>query len=77
MIAAISHRFAINSHAYAMCVVNETKQLLVAAVADYNDKVIRHKGSKRDTTRMWANTQRDGRPAEHMWRPLVNAAKFG
>jgi len=23
---------------------------------------------------MWANTQRDGRPAEYMWRPLFNAA---
>jgi len=28
-------------------------------------------------TRMWANAQRDGRPAEHRWRPLLNAAKFG
>jgi len=26
---------------------------------------------------MWANAQHDGRPAEHMWRPLFNAAKFG
>jgi len=26
---------------------------------------------------MWANTQRDGRPAERRWRPLFNAAKFG
>ena len=22
-----------------------------------------------DTTRMWANSQRDGRPVEHRWRP--------
>jgi len=22
---------------------------------------------------MWANAQRDGRPAEHRWRPLFNA----
>jgi len=29
------------------------------------------------TTRMWANAQRDGRPAEYSWRPLFNAAKFG
>jgi len=29
------------------------------------------------TTRMWANAQHDGRPAEHRWRPLFNAAKFG
>jgi len=26
---------------------------------------------------MWANAQRDGRPAECRWRPLFNAAKFG
>ena len=26
-------------------------------------------------TRMWANCQRDGRPAEYRWRPLFNAAK--
>jgi len=26
---------------------------------------------------MWANAQRDGTPAEHRWRPLFNAAKFG
>ena len=26
---------------------------------------------------MWANAQRDGRPAKYMWRPLCNAAKFG
>jgi len=23
---------------------------------------------------MWANAQRDGRPAEYTWRPLFNAA---
>jgi len=27
--------------------------------------------------RMWANAQRDGRPAEYRWRPLFNTAKFG
>jgi len=26
---------------------------------------------------VWANAQRDGRPAEYRWRPLFNAAKFG
>jgi len=25
-------------------------------------------------TRMWANAQRDGRPAEYRWRPLFNPA---
>jgi len=33
--------------------------------------------AKNNQTRMWANVQRDGRPAEHRWRPLFNAAKFG
>jgi len=28
-------------------------------------------------TRMWANAQPDGHPAEHRWRPLFNAAQFG
>jgi len=27
--------------------------------------------------RMWADAQRDGRPAEYSWHPLFNAAKFG
>jgi len=26
---------------------------------------------------MWADAQRDGRPAEYRWHPLLNAAKFG
>jgi len=25
---------------------------------------------------MWANAQRDGRPAERRWRPLFNAAEY-
>jgi len=29
------------------------------------------------STRMWANAQRDDRPAEYRWRPLFNAAKLG
>jgi len=33
--------------------------------------------SKSESTRMWADTQRDGRPAEYKWRRLFNAAKFG
>jgi len=29
--------------------------------------------TKHPTTRMWADAQRDGRPAEYRWRPLFNA----
>ena len=40
---------------------------------------VRYKTSRNKVsqTRMWANAQRDGRPAEYRWRPLFNAAKFG
>jgi len=31
----------------------------------------------RHSTRMWANAQRDGCPAEYRWHRLFNAAKFG
>ena len=34
-------------------------------------------GVEKVKTRMWANAQPDGHPAEHRWRPLFNAAKFG
>jgi len=33
--------------------------------------------SKNYQLEMWANAQRDGRPAEYSWRPLFNAATFG
>jgi len=29
------------------------------------------------STRMWANAQRHGRPAEYRWRPLFNTSQFG
>ena len=34
-------------------------------------------GEKHEKLEVWANAQRDGRPAEYRWRPLFNAAKFG
>ena len=40
-------------------------------------EIRRGKKEEEERTRMWANTQRDGRPAEYEWRPLFNAAKFG
>jgi len=32
------------------------------------------RGKKELHCRMWANAQRDGRPAKYRWRPLFNAA---
>jgi len=37
---------------------------------------INHLFAQTTITRMWANAQRDVRPAEYRWRPLYNAAKF-
>jgi len=34
---------------------------------------IRQRNKKKELE-MWANAQRDGRPAEYRWRPLFNAA---
>jgi len=42
-----------------------------------NENPVANTREKKNLTRMWANAQRDGRPAEHRWRPLLNAAKFG
>jgi len=38
---------------------------------------IRRGKKKKKELEMWANAQRDGRPAEYRWHPLFNAAKFG
>jgi len=42
--------------------------------ANYTVKMAR---CKEGNTRMWADAQRDGRPAEHRWRTPLNATKFG
>ena len=38
------------------------------------DNGVRVPPMKINNTRMWANAQRDGRPAEYRWRRLFNAA---
>ena len=43
-------------------------------LTQYERKIIMQ---TKEVTRMWANVQRDGRPAEYRWRPLFNAPKFG
>ena len=65
--------------------VTETRQRLRYVHDDHVRKVriLKSRQTKNGTsfqnkkkTRMWANAQPDGRPAEHRWRPLFNAAKF-
>ena len=67
-------RFSANisrCHAYALTVYNEIRSVAYKLSAANTGLIIHHK------LEMWANTQPDGRPAEHRWRPLFNAAKFG
>jgi len=42
----------------------------------YN-KVHKVQANNKVQLEMWANAQRDGRPAEYRWHPLCSAAKFG
>ena len=43
----------------------------------FNWKLSTEHTDKHNGTRMWANAQRDGRPAQYRWCPLFNAVKFG
>jgi len=52
-------------------------ELLVVEPVKSADRLRRLGHVKNVQTRMWANAQRDGRPAEHRWHPLFNSAKFG
>ena len=44
---------------------------------NYFDRLKKQRKKKQDKTRMWADAQRDDRPAQYRWRPLFNTAKFG
>ena len=66
---------------------SQGKNIMVCptTLGDHNQPCVAYNmqlNEKQSTTRMWANAQRDGRPAEHsycMYRsyPLFNASKFG
>jgi len=53
-----------------------SKNMLIICKDSYWEQVKTMKTAPANAE-MWANAQRDGRPAEHRWRPLFNAAKFG
>jgi len=55
--------------AYTQCVTTIFFAKDTFYAETYSDETFR--------TRMWANAQPDGRPAEHWWRHLFNAAKSG
>jgi len=43
----------------------------------YFNDVLQQSTAKWILTRIWADTQRHGRPAKYRWCPLLNTAKFG
>jgi len=52
-------------------------QFALQCISMFIHKMVPNRSQNQKQTRMWANAQPDGRPAEHRWRPLFNAAKFG
>jgi len=50
-------------------------KLLLSQLSKFCQNYVSYTGTS--LTRMWANAQRDGRPAEYRWCPLFKAAKFG
>jgi len=54
-----------------------TDGIAVASTALAMRRAVKINKSYSVETRMWADAQRDGRPAKYRWRPLLNAAKFG
>jgi len=60
---------------YAKTQSEEVEYASLYSYTKYYVKV--HKPQILNKTRMWANAQRNGRPAEYTWRSLFNAAKFG
>jgi len=65
---AAHFRYILNSHyGHIMC----------GTMTDIQYATAENRRGKKKKLEMWANAQCDGRPAEHRWRPLFNAAKFG
>jgi len=50
---------------------------MCGSMVDIQSATAENRRGKKIELEMWANAQRDGRPAEYRWRPLFNAAKFG
>jgi len=62
-------RWALTHIAVQKCFSLIARQILMATLKCMSGEW----RTKYRKTRMWANAQRDGRPAEHRWRPLFNA----
>ena len=69
----------VDIYGFARKTIRLTGNVLMHCYANKRDYSIKRKAIKRKitATRMWANPQRDGRPAKYRWCPALNAAKFG
>jgi len=61
-----------NVHPELGCMLED--ECLTARCTDWVCSVHQVMSALQSKLEMWANAQRDGRPAEHRWRPLFNAA---
>jgi len=62
-----------------MKLLNSLKETLTKANTSDNidfSCLVRNKSTCLQPTRMRANAQRDGHPAEYRWHPLFNTTKF-
>jgi len=81
----LSFDAAVSDNITNACDVNiktEQLQLILMSICRYGQTSVMYQKYRIyveniENTRMWANAQPDGRPAEHRWRPQFNAAKFG
>jgi len=47
---------------------------MCGSMVDIQSTAAEIRRGKKEELEIWANAQRDGRPAEYTWRPLFNAA---
>jgi len=60
---------------FQTCILNSHQgHTMCATMVDIRSPTAETRQGKKTELEMWANAQRDGRPAEYRWRPLLNAA---
>jgi len=63
---------------FETCILNShIGHTMCRSMVDIQSAAAEIRRGKKERNRMWANAQRNGRPAEYRWRPLFNAANFG
>jgi len=68
---------AVSAAHVVVVAADDHRTLLQRTPFDASRRPVQARSTPAKRTRMRANAQRDGRPAEYRWRPLLNATKFG